>query len=117
LFVVLFLLVRGLPALLYRRDLAGRDRMALAFYSAAALPVVVAITEVGVATKRMSPTIAAALVGAGMISLLTFPQVALALRAGMPEGAAKKDEATPATDAPMPDGLRPYDKSGGIAIE
>jgi Kef-type K+ transport system membrane component KefB len=102
LFLVLFLLVRGLPALLYRRDLEARDRVALAFYSSAALPVVVAITEVGVMTKRMSPTIAAALVGAGMISLLTFPRVALALRAGAPEDVAKKDETTPATAAPMP---------------
>jgi Kef-type K+ transport system membrane component KefB len=81
LFLVLFLLVRGIPVCLYRRELGGRDRLALAFYSATALPVVVAITQLGVATKQMEPGIAAALVGAGMISILIFPQIAVALRA------------------------------------
>ncbi|MBA4187127.1 MAG: sodium:proton exchanger [Planctomycetaceae bacterium] len=81
LFLGLFLLVRGLPVLLYRRELGGRDRLALAFYSASALPVVVAITQVGVETKQIEPGIAAALVGAGMISLLLFPQIAMTLRA------------------------------------
>jgi Kef-type K+ transport system membrane component KefB len=84
LFLVLFFLVRGLPALLYRRELGGRDRLALAFYSAPALPLVVAITQVGVATHQMSPEIAAALVGAGMISLLVYPQIAVALRSHVP---------------------------------
>ena len=36
-----------LPVLLYRRGLGGRDRLAVAFYSATALPLVVAITEAG----------------------------------------------------------------------
>lgn len=94
LFLALFLLARGLPVLLYRGQLGGRDRLALAFYSATALPLVVAITEVGVSSGQMAPEIAAALVGAGMISLLVYPQVALALRPGSPppprgaEGAA-----------------------------
>ncbi len=56
--------------------------MSLAFYSATALPVVVAITELGVAKGLMQPGIAAALVGAGMISLVLFPQIAMALRSG-----------------------------------
>jgi Kef-type K+ transport system membrane component KefB len=81
LFLVLFLLVRGLPTLLYHRELSRRDQLALAFCSAPALPIVVAITQVGVATHQMTTDIAAALIGAGMISLLVFPQVAMALRA------------------------------------
>ena len=45
LFLALLLLVRGAPALLlYRSALEGRERLALAFYSATALPLVVAIT-------------------------------------------------------------------------
>ena len=45
LFLALFLVVRGLPAMvLYTRDLARRDRVALAFFSATELPLVVAIT-------------------------------------------------------------------------
>lgn len=84
LFLALFLLARGVPVLLYRRHLGGRDQLALAFYSATALPLVVAITEMGVRTRQMTPEIAAALVGAGMISLLVYPQLALALRSSAP---------------------------------
>ena len=100
LFLVLFLLVRGGPVCLYRRELGGRDRLALAFYSATALPVVVAITELGVATRQMEPGIAAALVGAGMISLLVFPQIAMALRAGSPR--APEPGTAPGTTSPEP---------------
>jgi Kef-type K+ transport system membrane component KefB len=81
-FLVLFLVVRGLPVLLYRRLLDSRDQLSLAFYSAAALPLVVAITEVGVSSGEITHEMAAALVGAGMISLLVYPQVAMNLRAG-----------------------------------
>jgi Kef-type K+ transport system membrane component KefB len=81
LFLVLFLLVRGLPAIvLYRRELAARDRLALAFYSATALPLVLAITDVATDDGHMSTSTAAALVGAALISTLVFPFVASALR-------------------------------------
>jgi Kef-type K+ transport system membrane component KefB len=44
-FVVLFLVVRGVPAIaLYRSVMSARDRLALAFFSATQLPLVVAIT-------------------------------------------------------------------------
>lgn len=82
LFLALFLFVRGLPAmLLYRRDLPElRERIALALFSATALPLVVAITEIGVETDRMKPETAAALVGAGMLSVFLFPLIGLRLR-------------------------------------
>jgi Kef-type K+ transport system membrane component KefB len=81
LFLALFLAVRGLPAvLLYRRAIPPSDRLPLAFYSATALPIVVAVTTIGLETGRMSSANAAALVGAAMTSVLVFPLVALALR-------------------------------------
>lgn len=81
LFLLLFLVVRGLPALLlYRHDLPRPDRAALAFFSATALPLVVVITGIGLETDRMRPENAAALVGAGMLSVLLFPLVGFALR-------------------------------------
>lgn len=81
LFLVLFLVVRGLPVLLlYRHQYALRVRVALAVITSAALPLVVVITEIGVRTDRMKPANAAALVGAGMLSVLIFPLVALALK-------------------------------------
>jgi Kef-type K+ transport system membrane component KefB len=83
LFVALFLVVRGVPALvLYRRVLDARDRLALAFFSATQLPLVVAITTLAVAAGKMRASTSAALVGAGIISTLAFPLVGLRLRAG-----------------------------------
>jgi Kef-type K+ transport system membrane component KefB len=85
LFFVLFLVVRGTPALiLYRGALAARDRAALAFYSATELPLVVAITTIAVDGGHMRSSTAAGLVGAAMLSTLVFPLVALSLRKGPP---------------------------------
>jgi Kef-type K+ transport system membrane component KefB len=81
LFLALFLVVRGVPALLlYRHVLNARDRMALAFYCATELPLVVAITTIAVDDGVMRASTAAGLVGAAMLSTLIFPFVAMALR-------------------------------------
>jgi Kef-type K+ transport system membrane component KefB len=84
LFLALFFVVRGGPALLlYRGVLAAtRDRLALAFYSATELPLVVAITTLAVDAGEMRGSTAASLVGAAMISTLAFPLVAMSLRRG-----------------------------------
>jgi len=74
LFLVLFLVVRGIPALLlYRRDLPRDQLVPLALFSATGLPLIVVITGIGVDSGRMLPENAAALVGAGMLSVLIFP--------------------------------------------
>jgi Kef-type K+ transport system membrane component KefB len=81
LFLALFLIVRGAPALLlYRGVLAARERVALAFFSATELPLVVAITTIAVEQGHMRSSTAAALVGAAILSTLIYPFVALALR-------------------------------------
>ena len=86
LFLGLFLVVRGLPALtLYRDVLSPRDRGALAFFSATELPLVVAITTIAVEGDHMRDSTAAALVGAAILSTLVYPFVALALRRGRAE--------------------------------
>jgi hypothetical protein len=80
-FFVLFLVVRGAPALLlYRGVLGARDRAALAFYCATELPLVVAITTLATETGHMRASTAAGLVGAAMLSTLVFPFVGMALR-------------------------------------
>lgn len=79
-FLALMLLVRGSPVVLYRGDLPRADLAPLALFSATGLPLIVAIAEIGVATGRMRTDNAAALVGAGMISVFLFPFAALALR-------------------------------------
>jgi Kef-type K+ transport system membrane component KefB len=80
LFVAMFLVVRGLPALLVRGDLDGAGRIALALVSATQLPLVVAIADVGLRSGQLQPATAASLVGAGLVSVLLFPIVALSLR-------------------------------------
>jgi Kef-type K+ transport system membrane component KefB len=91
LFVALFFVVRGTPALvLYRGILGGRDRLALAFYAATQLPLVVAITTVARETGHMRSGTAAALVGAAIVSTLVFPLVGMRLRRGRIEEAAEE---------------------------
>jgi Kef-type K+ transport system membrane component KefB len=84
-FLLLLLVARGAPVpLLYRRELARVERAPLGLLSATALPLVVAITTLGVETGHMSSTAAAGLVGAGMLSMLVFPIIALRLLARPP---------------------------------
>ena len=79
LFLGLFLVVRGLPVLLlYRRELPRDDRAALALFASTQLPLVVAITAIGVEQGHMRSSTAAALVGAAVLSVLIFPSLALA---------------------------------------
>jgi len=78
-FLLLFFIVRGTPVVLYRHDIAKSERLPFVLFSATALPMVVAITDIGVRTGRLLPEIAAALVGAGLLSVLLFPAVAIAL--------------------------------------
>jgi Kef-type K+ transport system membrane component KefB len=81
LFFVLFLVVRGTPALLlYRQVLDARARKALALMSSTQLPLVLAITTVAVNSGHMRPVTAAALVGAAVLSTLVFPLLGLRLR-------------------------------------
>lgn len=81
LFLFGFLLVRGLPALLLYRDGFDRsERLGLALFSATELPIVVAITSLGVQEGQMRPSTAVALVTAAVLSVLIFPAVAIAVR-------------------------------------
>lgn len=81
LFLSLFVVVRGTPAvLLYRGVLSMGERAALAFYCATELPLVVAITTLAIAAGHMRHSTAAGLVGAAMLSTLIFPFVGLALK-------------------------------------
>jgi Kef-type K+ transport system membrane component KefB len=83
LFLALFLVVRGLPALvLYRRELDLRDRFALAFYCATQLPLVVAITTIAVSEGHMTSATGSSMVVAGILSTAIYPLVGLRLRRG-----------------------------------
>jgi Kef-type K+ transport system membrane component KefB len=95
-FFVLFLVVRGLPALLfYRHDLPMRGRVQMMLLTATALPLLVALAEIGLELGTMLPENAAALVGAGVLSVIVFPAVGVSLaRSG-----ARPPVPTPERDA------------------
>jgi Kef-type K+ transport system membrane component KefB len=79
-FFLLLVIVRGLPALLvYRRALATPERVQMVFITATALPLLVALSHIGLVNGTMLPENAAALVGAGVLSVIIFPAVAVAL--------------------------------------
>src|SRR4051795_12989505 len=81
LFFVLFLVVRGTPALLlYRDTLNPRERVSLALFCSTQLPLVLAITTVARETGNMHATTAASLVCAAVLSTLVFPILGLRLR-------------------------------------
>jgi Kef-type K+ transport system membrane component KefB len=79
-FLLAFLVLRGVPAAATTRSMPMRDRAALAFYLATQLPLVVVIAAIGVETDRLSPSTAAALVAAAMVSVLAYPMIAARLR-------------------------------------
>ena len=79
-FFVLLLVVRGLPSLLvYRRALPLRQRAEMTFITATTMPLLIALAAIGLSTGVMIPANAAALVGAGVLSVLVYPLVAIAL--------------------------------------
>jgi hypothetical protein len=76
--------------------------------TATALPLLVALAEIGLRDGKMLPANAAALVGAGVLSVLVYPAVAIAL-AGEGSGEDAPQEAEPAPRAPHPaDSLLPW---------
>jgi Kef-type K+ transport system membrane component KefB len=86
LFLVALLVVRGLPAALYARVL-GRRRAAIAgLLQATSLPFIVTATSIGVSIGAVAPVTAAALVAAGLLSVVLFPLVALELAQGAEAG-------------------------------
>lgn len=83
-YAVLLLLVRGAPALLFRRELPPREVAALGLYSATSLSLIVAITGAAVKGGLMDPATAAQLVGGGLLSVLIFPIIATKLGSAEP---------------------------------
>jgi Kef-type K+ transport system membrane component KefB len=78
--LALLLIVRGLPSLLvYRRALPVRERAEMTFITATSLPLLIALADIGQQDGVMLPATAAALVGAGVLSVLIFPLIAVGL--------------------------------------
>ncbi|MBI1350956.1 MAG: hypothetical protein GC156_07545 [Actinomycetales bacterium] len=80
-FFLYIAVARGLTQyLLYRRAIPDRrERARFSLYVATGLPIIVAVTAVEVSAGAMSSTDAAALVGAGALTVLFFPLMGNAL--------------------------------------
>jgi Kef-type K+ transport system membrane component KefB len=79
LFLAALFAVRFLPALLYRRRLGADGAAVAGLLQATSLPFIVTAAEIGVAIGAISSVTAAALISAGLLSVLVFPPIALAL--------------------------------------
>ncbi len=97
--------MRGLPALLGWRANGPRATLALGLLRATSLPSIVTITQISVVLGKITPVTAAALVCAGLLSVLIFPLLALAtLRGGEPVPAeAESTESGAAAAEPIPE--------------
>ncbi|HEX2043223.1 MAG TPA: cation:proton antiporter [Acidimicrobiales bacterium] len=107
LFLLALLLARGVPALLYRRTLGTDGATVAALLQATSLPFIVTAAQIGVAIDAIQSVTAAALVSAGLLSVVIFPPNALArlrrLASTVPEGVTPRPPPTTAAHSP-PDG-------------
>jgi len=84
LFLVALLVVRAVPAALYVPAVGRRHAVAAGLLQATSLPFLVTATAIGVTLGRITPVTAAALVTAGLLSVIVFPLVAVTLLRGAP---------------------------------
>lgn len=75
------LIVRGLPSMLAAPEGAdAKTKAAVTLLGATGLPIIVAVTGIGVDQGMIESGLASVLVGAGMLSVLLFPLIGIALR-------------------------------------
>jgi len=80
-FVLALLIVRGLPVFAFRRQLPGKALLAVGLLQATSLPFLLTVTAIGTDMGILEESTAAALVAAGIVSVLVFPTLALRLLA------------------------------------
>jgi Kef-type K+ transport system membrane component KefB len=99
--VVVFFVVRGLPVLLGYKRFDPRMRFRLAIVTATQLPLLVTIVDRMVAQGDIPADIAAAMVGAAVVSVTVFPTVGFnGLKPAIANGASKV-EALPEITKPI----------------
>jgi Kef-type K+ transport system membrane component KefB len=97
LLVLTILVVRGGPALLYRRRVGLRPALAAGFLQATTLTFPVVVAALGLDLGLLSEATAAALIGASLLSVLLFPAAALLLRPWTPAKDTTPEEQPAAT--------------------
>ncbi len=79
-FLLALLVVRGLPAMAYRRQLGTtRATVAAGLLQATSLPFIVTASMIGVDIGALTPATGSAFVAAGLLSAILFPAISLAL--------------------------------------
>lgn len=78
-FLVALLAVRGLPAIVYRGAIDRRRVVVSGILQATSLPFIVAATAIGLELGAISASAAAALLAAGLLSVLIFPVLGLTI--------------------------------------
>ena len=101
-FLLALLVVRGLPALLGLRANGPKATLALGLLQATSLPFIVTATQIGVALGKITPVTAAALVCAGLLSVMIFPLLALGMLRGARPEPAEPEPATAGEPVPEP---------------
>jgi Kef-type K+ transport system membrane component KefB len=79
LFLLALLLVRGLPALLYTRLVGRRKAVIAGILQATSLPFIVAASQIGMDIGVLTQANGAALIAAGLLSVIIFPALGLTL--------------------------------------
>jgi len=85
LFLLALLIVRGAPALLYRRTTGTRRAEAAGLLQATTLTFIIVATQIGLTTGKITPTAAASLLAAGLLSAALFPAGAQRLLSRVPD--------------------------------
>lgn len=98
-FLLALLAVRGLPALLYRPLIPASRVPVAVLMQATSLPFIVAATQIGLALHVVTPANSAALIAAGLLSVVIFPAASLALLKRDPTCERALDEAAEARRA------------------
>jgi Kef-type K+ transport system membrane component KefB len=98
-FLAALLIVRGAPALLYRRDVGTRKSAAAGLLQATSLGFFVVAGQIGMDLGLITKATGAALVAAGLLSVLLFPAGALALLRREPEPQAAPSPSRSASQA------------------
>ena len=92
-FLTALFVVRGDPALIYRTEIDARHVVAAALMQATSLPFIVAASTIGVELQLMDAAESAALIGAGLLSVLLVPLAALTVLRSSNAGAREATEA------------------------
>ena len=95
-FLVALVAARGVPALLYRGVLGGRRTAVAALLQSTSLPFIVAATAIGRELDLIDAAGSAAMIGAGLLSVLIFPLAGLTLLRGDQSSAPQPGDSEPA---------------------